>query len=73
MRGTSGPDTRTIPTAPRPVGLAMATMVSGELTGVVYETPHAGTPKALPSPVRAASLATFRRKNDLVNSRWRRG
>jgi hypothetical protein len=36
MRGTSGPDTRTTPTAPRPAGLAMATMVSdiplGEVT-----------------------------------------
>src|ERR1700722_15881162 len=32
--GTRGPETRMTPTAPRPAALAMATMVSGELTGV---------------------------------------
>ena len=32
IRGTSGPDTRTMPTAPRPGGLAIATMVSAEVT-----------------------------------------
>ena len=31
-----GPETRMTPTAPRPGALAMATMVSGELTGDVF-------------------------------------